>query len=135
MRVSVNHTKVVVKLGVVCLILVICLLIPSWYFSCEAEAFRVGCVSLGGGIVFGGLMALITRTRNPHVIYLALLGAGLSFWPLIVGWPAVRTYSILTTSHNPESALSYLEAVRALIFIFGIPTPFAYFGQHTSDIE
>ncbi len=130
-----KHARVVSKIIVASLILIALILGMSWHFGCVAEAVRIGIISASFGAAFSSFLAGVTRTMNPNRIYLLLLGAAVMLIPVFCGWPAVSIAAISSSSPNPESAFSYLEAVRILVYIAAIPAPFAYIGKHTSDIE
>ena len=122
-------------LGIVCLALILLCLLPAFLFHCERPALILGGVSLLTGGLLGALMALITRTRRPTLIYVCILAGGLSFWPMYHNWPPlIWIYPDILAADGPiENVFRYLEALRPTLFLLGFPYPYVHWGQHGPD--
>jgi len=125
--------KAVKGVGIGCILLVIASLVPAFTLHCVQGALRVGTPSLFAGILLGSLMAAITRLRRPTYIYLGVVGCVLTLWPLYHAWPGIRLEDVIETSGPMSRAIMYLEAVRPIVFILGIPFPYSWLGQHRAD--
>ena len=67
MKETANHTKIIVRLGLTCLILVSSLFSLSWHFGCIAEALRIGGLSFTFGMTFDAHGALYAVSQNGKV--------------------------------------------------------------------
>ncbi len=108
------------------------LLLPGLALGCTVRALWVGGMGLAAGALFGALLALITRVRRPALIYLLLALAFSVFIPLWRFWPPESPFSEYHDALS-ERAVFYLQAMRYLCFICGIPLPFAGLGWHGPD--
>lgn len=125
-------------LGIVCLALTLLCLLPSMLWHCVRSALPLSGVSLLSGGLLGALMALITRTRRPTLIYLCILAGCLTFWPIYHNWPPLTLPDLLTAEGRYDlifqnRVYQYLEALRPTLFLLGIPYPYARWGQHGPD--
>lgn len=121
------------RLGGICLALSLLLWLPSLPLHCAGRAALVGGFSLLNGVLLGTLLAVITRTRRPLLIYACLGGVLLSFWPLFVSWPPAEQSEIYLPHGAPEILLNYFDILRGVLFLLGVPFPFATLGHHAPD--
>lgn len=121
------------KLGLFCLVVAGLALAAAIPLGCLPVALRVGggALLLGGGL--GSALALITRTRRPWLIYLSLLLGALTFVPLSLEWPPGNGWDVHPWHGAPPMVYSYPDILRTLLYLVGIPWPFARFGQHAPD--
>lgn len=130
---EVKHLRRIDLFGVGCLLIASGLFTLSVPLQCAAQAARIGGFSLADGFVFGIALALITRTRCPLFIYLALALAVLTFIPLFRAWPPGGPWDVTLQPGMPEIFVNYLDLLRVALFMLGFPYPFARFGQHAPD--
>ena len=116
-----------------CLILALAGFAPAFPLHCVRSALEVGGVALLAGGTLGAMLAAITRTRSPLMIYVCLAIAALSFWPLYQDWPPTPVWDLLRGPANPEMVANYFSALRPLLFLVGIPYPYVRWGQHGPD--
>jgi hypothetical protein len=121
------------KLGLFSLTVVGFALAAAVPLKCVAVALRVGGGSLAVGIGLGLSLALVTRTRRPWSIYLALALGALTFVPLAQEWPPGNSWDVHPWHGAPPLVYGYLDGLRTLLFLVGIPWPFARFGFHAPD--
>lgn len=121
------------RMGFGCLLLAIAFWSVSLALGCARLAAWVGAFSLLDGAVFGLMLALVTRTRRPLLIYLCLVGAGLTFWPLFAAWPPADSQDVHLWPTAPNILYTYFDVFRFCLFTLGIPTPFARLGYHAPD--
>ena len=119
--------------GVCCCLVALLVLLPAVPMHCLLPAARIAVVAFVAGLLLGMAMAGITRSRRPTVIYLLLLAAAATSWPLYHGWPSAFTWEVLEYDGPVNRAITYLEALRPLMYLLGVPFPYAYFGQHGPD--
>ena len=119
-------------LGGVCLALALLCFVPAFLLHCVERALIIGTASFLIGSLLGVMMAVITRTRRPTLIYACILGAVLTMWPLYHGWPPIYAEDLFTHG-NFEKIGSYLDALRPALFLLGVPYPYARWGQHGPD--
>ncbi len=96
---------------------------------------RIGGFHLLDGIAFGMLLAGVTRTRRPVVIYALLIAATLTFWPFYSGWPAEQSEGVAIPMARQELVHNYIDILRIVLFLLGIPYPFARLGFHAPDVN
>jgi hypothetical protein len=120
-------------MGIVCLLLAVGLWAVSLWAGNAGASALVGGFSFGNGAVFGGFLAMVTRTRRPVLIYLLFLLALLSLTPLLLGWPPVLASSTSLPASVPGWLKDYPDILRLLLFLLGIPYPFARLGYHAPD--
>jgi len=125
--------RTVRKLGLFCLVGVAFALAAAIPLRCFGAALRVGGGSLLAGMGLGLSLTLITRTRNPWLIYLSLAVGALTFVPLTLEWPPGDAWDVHPWHGAPPIAYSYLDILRTSLFLLGIPWPFARFGHHAPD--
>jgi hypothetical protein len=101
--------------------------------KCILPAVRISGAGLTDGVVMGLAMAAITRTRHSTKIYLLLLIATATMWPLYSGWPSAFSWDILEYTGPIGRVINYLEALRPLMYLLGVPFPYANYGQHEAD--
>ncbi len=128
---SLRHTAI--KIGLVCLTLSLLAIAASLPLGCLLPALTLGSFSLFDGMLLGTALALITRTRLVWLIYLLLALAAFTLWPLFQEWPAGNAWDIHPWQGAPALVYGYLDAERMLLFLLGIPAPFALLGQHGPD--
>ena len=121
------------RLGAICLTVAALAVAAAIPLGCLPTALSVGGVSLAAGLGLGAAMALATRTRRPWLIYLALALGALTFAPLALEWPPGNGWDVHPWRGAPSLAYGYLDALRTLLYITGIPWPFARFGHHAPD--
>lgn len=121
------------KLGLFTLCAFVAALAAAIPLHCLPTALRVGSGSLLLGTGLGGALAFVTRTRRPLLIYMGLLLAALTFVPLAQNWPPGDAWDIHPWHGAPQLAYSYLDILRTLLYLVGIPWPFARFGHHAPD--
>ncbi|MDE2125059.1 MAG: hypothetical protein KGJ62_00530 [Armatimonadetes bacterium] len=97
-------------------------------------ALSVGAVAAGSGALFGASLAAVTRTRQPLVIYLLLLLAGLCLVPVLLGLPPAGEWQIHPWPHAPALVWNYFDIARPLQFFLAVPWPFAALGHHAADV-
>lgn len=123
---SVSQRRSGVKLELFCIFMALTL----WGYALGNSILRstvvIGSISLSAGSLFGLTLAMVTRTKPPTLIYFWLSLSLLTLWPIWVGWPAEGE----TTSRQ----FMICEIIRYTLFIFAIPGPFAFFGQHGPDV-
>ncbi len=130
---SKTQQRSVRQLGLFCLTVVVLALAVAVPLGCVGVALRVGGGSLGEGIALGLALALITRTRRPWLIYLALALSILTFVPLAHEWPPGDAWDVHPWHGAPPIVYGYLDGLRTLLYLLGIPWPFARFGHHAPD--
>ena len=130
---SVTQQRIVRNLGRFCLTVVVLALAAAVPLGCVWAALRVGGGSLLLGVGLGLSLALITRTRRPWLIYLALALGALTFVPLAHEWPPGDAWDVHPWHGAPPIAYGYLDGLRTLLYMIGIPWPFARFGHHAPD--
>ncbi|MCW3097079.1 MAG: hypothetical protein JWL77_2697 [Chthonomonadaceae bacterium] len=130
---SETPTPNVRKLGLFCLVVVVLALAAAIPLGCFVVALRVGGGSLLAGAGLGTALALVTRTRRPWLIYLALALGALTFLPFYFDWPPGDAWDVHPWHGAPPLAYSYLDMLRTLLYLVGIPWPFARFGHHAPD--
>lgn len=101
--------------------------------GCLAAALRVGGGSLIAGVGLGASLALATRVRRPWLIYLALTFGALTLLPLVQDWPPGDAWEVHPWRGAPPLVYGYLDVLRTLLYLAGIPWPFARFGYHAPD--
>jgi hypothetical protein len=128
-----NPATIYRRIGLVSLTLIALAFSLAAPLRCIEKAILVGGVALCSGGLLGASLAWITRTRNPWLIYLALGIAALCFWPLTAAWPHTEIWDVRPSRTWPRFFYNYLDYLRGILFLVGIPYPFARFGQHTPD--
>ena len=121
------------RLGLFCITVVGVALAAAIPLDCGAVALRVGAASLSAGVALGAALALVTRSRRPWLIYLGLALGALTFVPLYREWPAGDGWDIHPWRGAPPLVYGYLDGLRTLLYLVGIPWPFARFGFHAPD--
>ena len=86
------------------------------------------------GLLLGGALAAVTRTRRPLLIYLWLGVAALSLWWLIVFQLPGEAESVQLWQGAPSLLKNYFDILRVGVFLAGIPYPFIRIGHHAPDI-
>jgi hypothetical protein len=119
--------------GIGCCVIAVLVLLPSIRIHCLWPAVQISAVSFAAGGLLGLCMAGITRSRSPTVIYLLVLAAASTAWPLYHGWPSAFSWDVLDYDGPVNRAITYLEALRPLMYLLGAPFPYACFGQHGPD--
>ncbi len=131
--------KITRRIGWFCLIAGALLIAPAFWLGGAGPGARVGGFALTQGVALGALLAGITRTRRPLLIYAALLASALVIWPLWQGWPSadIEAGGENAIPAGGQDALArlatYLDALRYGLFFLGIPYPFARLGRHAPD--
>ena len=121
------------KIAGVCLGLAILLWCGSIPLKVMFFAFLVGVCSFLEGIIFGLSLAFITRTRKPFWIYAWLLVAIYMVRLIVINFPfPIAAYTQIIPEH-PDWIANYFDVLRPMMFLFGIPFPFAQFGYHAAD--
>ena len=121
------------RLGWACLGLITILLALSFPLHCFLKAAVIGAGSLGAGAGLGVCLAMVTRTKRPLVIYLWLVAAIVTFFPLFFAWPPGDSFDVTLWRGAPEILSNYLDFVRGGTFLLAFPFPFARLGQHAPD--
>lgn len=116
-----------------CLVLSLLVIAASLPLGCLPIALSIGGFSLLDGIVLGVGLALVTRVRSPWIIYFLLGLCALTVWPLIDEWPPGGALDVHLWPGVPSLAYGYLDAVRLMLFLLGVPAPFALLGHHGPD--
>lgn len=119
--------------GICCCILAVLSVMPAVPIHCLRPAIRIAGVSFLAGGMLGLSMAGITRVRRPTVIYLLIIAATTTAWPLYHGWPSAFTWDVLDYDGPVNRVITYLETLRPVMYLLGVPFPYAYFGQHGPD--
>ena len=125
--------KYVVAIGIGCSALIAVSLIPAIVMGCLPAALRLGTCSLLIGALLGAMMAAVTRTRSPGLIYLCLLVGMATLWALYHPWPEISVHDIVTAHGSVNNVVTYLQSVRPLLFLLGVPFPYAWLGRHSAD--
>jgi len=94
----------------------------------------VGGFSLLDGALCGAALAWATRTRRPLLIYAGVAVAALTVWPVAVGWPLAGASDVHPWRGAPSLVLNYFDALRVVVYLLGIPYPFARLGHHAPDL-
>ncbi len=121
------------RIGIVCLMLALLCLAPALPLHCLGPAVRVGGFGLLDGALLGTALAMITRTRRPLWIYTWLAVAALTLWLVYEGWPPAGPWEIHPWPGAPDIVYNYLDVLRSVLFILGLPYPFARLGYHAPD--
>ncbi len=121
------------KLGLFCATVVVLALAAAVPLGCFFAALRVGGGSLLAGIGLGLALAFVTRTRRPWPIYLGLALGALTFVPITLEWPPGDAWEVHPWHGAPPLVYGYLDGLRTLLYLLGIPWPFARFGHHAPD--
>lgn len=121
------------KLGLFCLTVAGLALAAAIPLGCVSVALRVGAAALLAGGGLGAALALVTRTRRPWLIYVCLVLGALTFVPLYREWPAGDGWDIHPWRGAPPLVYGYLDGLRTLLYVIGIPWPFVRFGHHAPD--
>ncbi len=121
------------KLGLFCLTVAGLALAAAVPLNCVPAALRVGGGSLLAGMGLGLSLALVTRTRRPWLIYLALAVGVLTFVPILREWPAGDAWDVHPWHGAPPVVYGYLDGLRTLLYLLGIFWPFVHFGHHAPD--
>lgn len=122
-------------MGLVCAILGMTILAGAIPFGAGPIAYRAGTFPVLDGIVFGALLAGVTRTRRPVLIYGLLLAAAAALWPLYAGWPASPPLAPEMPEGRQELIHNYLDILRIVLFLLAVPYPFARLGFHAPDVN
>ncbi len=135
---SVSREVILLKSSLIvaagCILVVAAVLAPSVLFHCVSGALRVAIPAMLSGCLLGACMALITRIRRPAVIYASLLIGIATAWPLIHPWPAIRLEDVVSAEGSIQRAIMYLETIRPLAFLAGVPIFYIGLGQHSADV-
>jgi hypothetical protein len=132
-------TRIARRISAVCLLLSLALWCLSLPLHCAGRAALVGGFALLDGGLLGLCLALVTRVRQPLLIYLFLGLAALTFWPMWESWPLYQGWligdpgRIVAWPGAPELVYSYFDLLRSALFLLGLPAPFARYGQHRPD--
>lgn len=121
------------KLGLFCLAIGALTLAAAIPLGCLPAALRVGGGSLLAGVGLGASLAFVTRTRRPALIYLGLALGVLTFAPLYLEWPPGDAWEVHPWHGAPPLVYGYLDGLRMLLYLLGVPWPFARFGHHAPD--
>jgi hypothetical protein len=121
------------RLGWACFALALAFWALALPLGCAGRAAVVGGFSLLAGALCGTLLALVTRTRRPTFIYACLAGAALTVWPILVGWPPGGAADVHPWRDAPSLVLNYFDALRPVMYLLGLPYPFARLGHHAPD--
>ncbi|HZO91479.1 MAG TPA: hypothetical protein VFB38_24365 [Chthonomonadaceae bacterium] len=113
-------------LGIVCLSAALALWALSFPLHSLWQATRIGGFALLDGVACGTALAMVTRTRRPLFIYGWLGVAALTLWPIWIGWPP-------DPLDAPNAVLTYLDLLRLVLYVLGLPYPFARLGYHAPD--
>lgn len=94
---------------------------------------KVGLFYFADGIAAGIMLALITHVRRAAIIYLSLAGFLFTFQPLFSRMPIYwlvpdRVWEIL-----PESGVTFLGVVPAIVYVTGLVAAFSLTGYHAAD--
>ncbi|MCS6775901.1 MAG: hypothetical protein RMJ43_11625 [Chloroherpetonaceae bacterium] len=119
--------------GLLCAGLALLLWALALPLGCAGQAALIGGVSLGSGALLGLMLALITRTLRPAVIYLCLCVAVAACVPLLREWPPGDMRDVRLAPGMPGFLAYYLDLLRVALFVLGIPYPFARLGHHAPD--
>ena len=122
--------RVANRIGLVCFAGAVLAWAASLPLRCAPLAACVAVVAWGAGGLFGVFLALVTRTRKPALIYLLLGLAALTLWPLFQSWPYADAYDVIAWPGAPGFAGQYFAILRPVVFLLGLPFPFARLGQH-----
>jgi len=129
----IDARRAALKIGLICVMLSLLCWTASVPLHCVEIAALVGGFSYLNGTFFGIMLALVTRSRRPVLIYLWLGLAALSFYPLFIAWPPADELSIEAWRGAPPIVYNYFDALRPLLFLLGMPPPFIAFGFHAPD--
>jgi hypothetical protein len=121
------------RLGWLCGGLALALWMLSLPLGCAGRAALVGGSALLFGAALGTLLALVTRARQPLLIYAALLACLVPLGLLASGWPPASPYEIRLWKGAPDLLTGYFDILRLTLFLLGFPYPFARFGHHAPD--
>jgi len=119
--------------GVCCCLLAGLLLLPAIPMHCIRPALGIAGVAFVAGVLLGIAMAAITRSRRPTTIYLLLVAAAITAMPLYQDWPSAFAWNMLAYRGPVNRVFNYLEALRPLMYLLGMPFPYAWLGQHGPD--
>ncbi len=119
--------------GIGCFTLAVVVMAPSVLMHCFRPAIQIAGINVAAGGLLGLCMAGITRSRKPTVIYLLLLAAMATAWPMYSDWPSAFSWDVLDYGGPVNRAITYLEALRPLMYLIGVPFLYACFGQHGPD--
>ena len=122
-------------MGLVCAILGLAMLMGAIPFGAWPVAYRAGAFPVLDGIVFGALLAGVTRTRRSVLIYGLLLAAAAALWPLYAEWPATPPLAPEMPEGRQELIHNYLDILRIVLFLLAVPYPFARLGFHAPDVN
>ena len=125
--------RVANRIGLVCFALALLSWAASLPLRCAGLAAWVAVVSWGAGKAFGLFLALVTRTHKPVLIYLLLGLAGVTLWPLFQSWPYADAGDVIAWPGAPGFTYQYFALLRPVVFLLGLPYPFARVGQHGPD--
>ena len=119
--------------GIVCTVITALCLVPAVQFHSLWPALRIGLPSLLAGCLLGLCMASITRTRRPTLIYLLIAAGVVTAWPIYHPWPAITLQDVIEYDGPMSRVITYLEALRPMLYLSGMPFLYAWCGQHSSD--
>src|SRR5258708_7339682 len=122
------------RLGLIALAVACACIGPAIPLHCLGPALWIGGLYLLIGGLQGALLAVITRTRRPWLIYLTFLAFLALFWTLYNPiWPEAAL-SLRPWKGAPDLVYNYFDALRPLMLVLGIGYPYAQWGQHGPDI-
>ena len=125
--------RVANRIGLVCFALAFVAWAVSLPLHCAGLAAWVAVASWSLGGLFGLFLALVTHTRKPLLIYFLLALAGLTLWPLFQSWPYADAWDVIAWPGAPGFVQQYFTLLRPIVFLLGLPFPFACLGQHGPD--
>lgn len=120
-------------LGAASAVIIILSTSMSVALHCTRAACAVSVASLLLGLFAGGMLAAITRTRNPFAIYALIALAALTLWPIFELWPPADSEDIVAWKGAPSLVYNYFDFLRLGVYLVAIPYPFARFGIHAPD--
>lgn len=132
---ALSMSRSFVKLGLISVLIALAVLAVAIPLGALSIALRVGGFYLLDGIVFGLLLAGVTRCRRPLLIYLLLAATAFTFWPFYSGWSIDRTLLSEIPEGRQELIYNGIDILRIIMFLVGIPYAFARFGFHAPDVN
>jgi hypothetical protein len=121
------------RTGIVCLLLIVAIFALSFPLRCVPRALGMESFTAADGFAFGALLAGITRTCRPGLIYLLMALAALTLWPVFISWPPAEVWEVHLWPGATTLLLYYFDAARFAVFLLAMPYPFVRWGQHGPD--
>lgn len=130
---AVPIARIAQRTGIVCLLITLAIFALSYPLQCMPRALWMEGFTAADGFAFGVLLAGITRTRRPGLIYLLMALAALTIWPIFISWPPAEVWEVHLWPGATTLLLYYFDAARFAVFLMAMPYPFVRWGQHGPD--